>query len=192
MPGSKTSGVTQQLKEIFISKTTTKPTDSTRINEGISAKQIRLIDSNGEMVGVVTVAEGLALAYEQELDLVEISPNADPPVCRIMDYGKFKYEKQKQAHKAKMKQKVVELKEIKLGPNIGENDLQVKLRNARKFIAEGNKVKFTLRFRGREITHREIGVNLLNRIKEEMQEVAKVEQEPKLEGKLMMMVLGPK
>ncbi len=144
------------------------------------------------MIGIVTLKEGLKLAAAQGLDLVEISPNAEPPVCKILDFGKFKFEIQKKAHDARKKQRVVEIKEIKLRPNIGQNDYEVKLRSAFKFIQEGDKVKVTLRFRGREITHQDIGLRLLERMRDDMQEVTKVEFSPRMEGKQMMMILAPK
>lgn len=144
------------------------------------------------MIGVVTLREGLRQAAEHGLDLVEISPNAEPPVCKMLDFGKFKFEIQKKAHDARKKQRVVEIKEIKLRPNIGQNDYEVKLRSAFKFIADGDKVKVTLRFRGREITHQEIGLRILERLRDDMQEVTKVEFSPRMEGKQMMMILAPK
>lgn len=144
------------------------------------------------MIGVVALQEGFKLAAELGLDLVEISPNAEPPVCKVLDFGKFKFEIQKKANDARKKQRVVEIKEIKLRPNIGQNDYEVKLRSAFKFIGEGDKVKVTLRFRGREITHQEIGLKLLERLRDDMQEVTKVEFSPRMEGRQMMMILTPK
>ena len=138
-----------------------------------------------------TVA-ALAEAEGHGLDLVEVSPNADPPVCKILDYGKFKYEAQKKKNEAKKKQRVIEVKEIKLRPNIDENDYQVKMRNVNKFLNEGDKVKVTLRFRGREMAHQELGVNVLNRVKGDTAEIAKVESFPRLEGRQMVMVIAPK
>lgn len=163
-----------------------------KANKQITATSIRLIDDQGEMLGVVSLEEGIQRASDRGLDLVEISPNAEPPVCKIMDFGKHKYEIQKRAHEAKKKQKVVHVKEIKLRPNIGQNDYDVKLRSLIKFINAGDKVKITLRFRGREITHREIAFNLLERIKNDSEEIAKVEFGPKMEGRLAIMVLAPK
>lgn len=150
-----------------------------------------MIDENGEMVGVVTRNEGLQLAQKAGLDLVEVSPNAEPPVCKILDYGKFKYEQQKKKAEAKKKQKVIEVKEIQIRPGIDENDFQVKCRAARRFLEDGNKVKITMRFRGREIAHQELGMEILNRIKDDFQELAKLEYAPKLEGKQMIMILAP-
>jgi translation initiation factor IF-3 len=138
-----------------------------------------------------TVA-ALAEAEGHGLDLVEVSPNADPPVCKILDYGKFKYEAQKKKNEAKKKQRVIEVKEIKLRPNIDENDYQVKMRNVNKFLNEGDKVKVTLRFRGREMAHQDLGVNVLNRVKGDTEEIAKVESFPRLEGRQMVMVIAPK
>lgn len=143
------------------------------------------------MVGVVSRQEALALAQEASLDLVEVSPNAEPPVCKIIDYGKYKYELQKKKAEAKKKQKVVEIKEVQIRPGIDDNDFQVKLRAIQRFIAEGNKVKVSMRFRGREVTHNEIGLDVLNRIKEAVEPVAKVDNNPKLEGKQIIMFLSP-
>ncbi|KIE04615.1 Translation initiation factor IF-3 [Candidatus Jidaibacter acanthamoeba] len=162
-----------------------------RINEQINSSQIRLIDHEGNMIGVVLPKQGLELARRVGLDLVEISPNAEPPVCKVMDFGKYKYEIQKKAQEAKKKQKVVEIKEIKIRPNIAEGDYGVKLRNARKFIAEGNKVRVSLQFKGREITHNELGFAVIQKFKADMSDVAKVELEPKLEGKQIFLVIIP-
>lgn len=143
------------------------------------------------MIGVVTKAEGLRLAQEAGLDLVEVSPNAEPPVCKILDYGKYKYEQQKKKAEAKKKQKVIEVKEVQLRPGIDENDFQVKLRAIHRFLNEGNKVKITMRFRGREVAHHELGMEVLTRIRENLEELAKIENTPKLEGKQMIMVVAP-
>jgi translation initiation factor IF-3 len=153
---------------------------------------VRLIDEEGENVGVVSTRDAISRAENVGLDLVEISPNADPPVCKILDLGKFKYEAQKKKNEAKKKQKVIEIKEIKLRPNIDENDYEVKMRNAKRFLEDGDKVKVTMRFRGREMAHQEIGMNVLRRVSAEMNEIAKVEQHPKLEGRQMIMVIAPK
>lgn len=142
------------------------------------------------MVGVVPIREALAAADEAGLDLVEISPNAEPPVCKILDYGKYKYEQQKKANEARKKQKVIEVKELKLRPMIEDHDYQVKLRAARKFLEEGDKVKFTLRYRGRELSHQELGLKVLVRMKEDLADLSKVEQEPKMEGRQMIMMLS--
>ena len=144
------------------------------------------------MIGIVPLAEGLRLAATRSLDLVEISPTAEPPVCKILDFGKFKFEARKKIHDARKKQKVVEIKEIKLRPNIGQNDYEVKLRSAVKFINEGDKVKITLRFKGREITHHEIGLALLERFRDDLAEISKVEFAPKMEGKQLLMIIVPK
>jgi translation initiation factor IF-3 len=154
--------------------------------------EVRLVDDVGEMIGVVPLAQALKLAQEKGLDLVEVSPTAEPPVCKILDFGKFKYEAKKKSHGAKKKQKIVELKEIKLRPNIGINDYEVKLRSIKKFIAEGDKVKITLRFKGREITHQEIGYKLLERLKGDVEEISKIELAPKMDGKQMLMIITPK
>ena len=166
--------------------------DGPRVNEEIRVPQVRLIDAEGEMMGVMSARDAILRAYAVGLDLVEISPNADPPVCKILDYGKFKYEQQKKKNEAKKKQKVVEIKEIKVRPNIDENDYQVKMRAMKSFIDEGDKVKVTLRFRGREMAHQDIGIRVLERIRAEMDVTTKVEQMPRLENRQMVMVLSPK
>ena len=162
------------------------------MNEEIRIPQVRLIDQDGEMQGVLTVREAMQRAYAVGLDLVEISPNADPPVCKILDFGKFKYEQQKKKNEAKKKQKVIEIKEIKVRPNIDENDYQVKMRAMKSFIDDGDKVKVTLRFRGREMAHQDIGVRVLERIRAEMDTTSKVEQMPRMENRQMVMVLSPR
>jgi len=166
--------------------------DGPRVNEEIRSPQVRLIDQDGEMLGVMSARDAMMRAYAVGLDLLEISPNAEPPVCKILDYGKYKYEAQKKRNEAKKKQKVVEIKEIKVRPNIDENDYQVKMRAMKSFIDEGDKVKVTLRFRGREMAHQDIGVRVLERIRSEMDAATKVEQMPKLENPQMVMVLAPK
>ena len=163
-----------------------------RVNEEIRVPQVRLIDEAGEMLGVMSIRDALYKAYQSGLDLLEISPNAVPPVCKITDYGKFKYEQQKKANEARKKQKVVEIKEIKVRPNIDDHDYDVKMKQAKSFIGEGDKVKVTLRFRGREMAHQELGVKLLERIRTELVELVKVEQMPRLENRQMIMVLAPK
>jgi translation initiation factor IF-3 len=166
--------------------------DGPRVNEDIRSPQVRLIDEEGEMQGVMTAREAIQRAYSVGLDLLEISPNADPPVVKILDFGKFKYEQQKKRNEAKKKQKVIEIKEIKVRPNIDENDYQVKMRAMKSFIEEGDKVKVTLRFRGREMAHQDIGIRVLERIRSEMDPVTKVEQMPKMENRQMVMVLSPR
>ncbi|MBS4076420.1 translation initiation factor IF-3 [Ameyamaea chiangmaiensis] len=163
-----------------------------RVNEEIRVPTVRLIDAEGEMVGVIATREALSRAYAVGLDLLEISPNAEPPVVKILDYGKFKYEQQKKRNEARKKQKVIEIKEVKVRPNIDENDYQVKMRAMKSFIGEGDKVKVTLRFRGREMAHQELGIKVLERIRVEMDEQAKVEQMPRLENRQMIMVLAPR
>ncbi|MGN0931774.1 MAG: translation initiation factor IF-3 [Falsigemmobacter intermedius] len=163
-----------------------------RVNERIRATEIRLIGADGENVGVVTPARALAMAEEAGLDLVEISPNAEPPVCKIMDFGKFKYEQQKREAEARKKQKIIEIKEIKFRPGTDEHDYQVKMRSVIKFLTDGDKVKVTLRFRGREMAHQQLGMELLNRVSGEVTEIGKVESMPKLEGRQMVMMIGPK
>jgi translation initiation factor IF-3 len=172
---------------------TAPPTrDGPRVNEEIRVPQVRLIDQDGEMQGVMSAREALMRAQAVGLDLLEISPNADPPVAKILDFGKFKYEQQKKKNEAKKKQKVIEIKEIKVRPNIDENDYQVKMRAMKSFIGEGDKVKVTLRFRGREMAHQEIGVRVLERIRSEMDQMSKVEQMPRMENRQMVMVLTPR
>ncbi|WP_051060167.1 MULTISPECIES: translation initiation factor IF-3 [Acidocella] len=163
-----------------------------RVNEEIRIPQVRLIDQDGEMIGVISTRDAIARAYAVGLDLVEISPNAEPPVAKILDYGKFKYEQQKKRNEARKKQKVVEIKEVKVRPNIDDNDYMVKLNAMKRFIGEGDKVKVTLRFRGREMAHQELGVKVLERIRGDMEVETKVEQMPKLEMRQMVMVLAPK
>ncbi|MEC9267169.1 MAG: translation initiation factor IF-3 [Alphaproteobacteria bacterium] len=163
-----------------------------RVNEEITARQVRVIDDDGENHGVITVEEGIRIAEAAGLDLVEVSPNADPPVCKILDYGKFKYEQQKRKNEARKKQKTIEVKEIKFRPNIEQHDYEVKMRSLKKFIEEGDKVKVTLRFRGREMAHQELGLEVLQRVQAEMEEAAKVEQRPNMEGRQMIMVLAPR
>ena len=157
------------------------------------APEVRLNGSENEPLGIMSIVEALRLAGEQDVDLVEIVAQADPPVCRLMDYGKFKYQEQKKAAEAKSKQKVVEVKEVKFRPGTDEGDYNIKMRNLRRFIEEdGDKGKVTLRYRGREITHQDIGMRLLGRIRDELADVAVVEHMPKLEGRQMIMVLSPK
>ena len=163
-----------------------------RVNEQIEAEKIRVVNADGEMVGVISKEEGIEIAFEAGLDLVEVSPNADPPVCKVLDYGKYKYEAQKKANEARKKQKIIDIKEIKMRPGIDEHDYQVKMRSVRRFLDEGDKVKMTIRFRGREMAHQELGMKVLDRVREDVDELAKVEQFPKSEGRLMTMVIAPK
>lgn len=164
-----------------------------RLNREIMAPTVRLNGVNNEPLGIVSIQEALRLSGEADVDLVEIAPTADPPVCRLMDYGKFKYQEQKKAAEAKAKQKVIEVKEVKFRPGTDDGDYNIKMRNLRRFIAEdGDKGKVTLRFRGREITHQDIGMRMLERIRDELADVAVVEHMPKLEGRQMIMVLAPK
>ena len=162
------------------------------MNDDITADSVRLIDADGEQVGVVSVAEGIGMADEAGLDLVEVSPNASPPVCKILDYGKYKYEAQKKANEARKKQKTIDVKEIKMRPGIEEHDYQVKMRSVRKFLDNGDKVKMTIRFRGREMAHQDLGVRVLDRVRDELDEEVKIEQFPRTEGRLMTMVVAPK
>jgi translation initiation factor IF-3 len=163
-----------------------------RINDRIRSTEIRLIGADGENVGVVTPARAMQMAEEAGLDLVEISPNAEPPVCKIMDFGKFKYETQKKEAEARKKQKVIEIKEIKFRPGTDTNDYDVKMRSVLKFLGEGDKVKVTLRFRGREMAHQGLGLELLHRVSADVGDAGKVESMPRLEGRQMVMMIGPK
>ena len=163
-----------------------------RVNEMIDAENVRVVGVDGEMIGVISVDEGIELASNAGFDLVEVSPNANPPVCKILDYGKYKYEEQKRRNEARKKQKIIEVKEIKLRPNIDQHDYQVKMKAVRKFIDGGDKVKITLRFRGREMAHVELGTDLLSRVQEDIDDFAKIESMPKMEGRQMTMILAPK
>jgi len=165
---------------------------SHRINGEITAPEVRLVGVNNEALGIVRVPEAIRMADEAEVDLVEIAPQAEPPVCKLMDYGKFKYQEQKRAHDARLKQKIIQVKEVKFRPGTDENDYQVKLRNLLRFLEEGDKVKITLRFRGREMVHQEYGVRQLERLRTDLEQFAQVEQMPKLEGRQMVMVMAPK
>ena len=162
------------------------------MNYEINVPQVRLVGPDGEMIGVVSAREAMARAEDTGFDLVEISPNADPPVCKLLDFGKFKYEQQKKKNEARKKQKIIEVKEIKLRPNIDDHDYDVKMRAATGFLDEGDKVKVTMRFRGREMMHQDLGMNVLMRVKEQLDPLAKVEQTPQLEGRQMTMVLAPR
>ena len=163
-----------------------------RINIEINAPEVRLIGANGEQVGIVPIAQALKMAEEAEVDLVEIAPLAKPPVCKLMDYGKFKYREAKKAHEAKLKQKQIHVKEVKFRPGTDEGDYRIKLRNLIKFLEEGDKTKVTLRYRGREMAHQEFGVRLIERVKQDLDPYAVVEQFPKMEGRQLIMVLAPK
>ncbi|MDX1460363.1 MAG: translation initiation factor IF-3 [Xanthomonadales bacterium] len=164
----------------------------TRRNEDIIAPEVRVIGKDGEQVGIMSAEDALALAYEDGLDLVEIAPNGEPPVCRVMDYGKFRFEQAKKAQAAKKKQKVIQVKEVKFRPGTEEADYQVKMRNVRRFIEEGDKVKITLRFRGREMAHQELGAAMLKRIRDSLEEEVVVEQFPRMEGRQMVMLVSPR
>jgi len=166
--------------------------DGPRINEEIRVREVHLIDRDGANKGTVSIAMALAAAQEAGLDLVEISPNAAPPIVKILDYGKYKYQEQKKAAEARKKQKVVEVKELKYRPMIDDHDYEVKMRAMQRFFEEGDKVKITLRFRGREMAHQELGTRLLNRVKEDTTKIAKVEMEPRFEGRQMIMILAPR
>ncbi|MGQ9367417.1 translation initiation factor IF-3 [Azospirillum sp. ST 5-10] len=163
-----------------------------RLNREITARMVRLVGADGAMIGVVPLREAFDAAADAELDLVEVAPQAEPPVCKILDYGKFKFEEQKKANEARKRQKTIELKEVKMRPNIDDHDYDVKMRAATRFLEEGDKVKVTMRFRGREMAHQDIGMNVLMRVRDHLDGLAKVEQMPKLEGRQMIMVLGPR
>ena len=163
-----------------------------RVNRDIAVAQVRLIDEQGENLGVVSKDEAIERAEDAGLDLVEISPGAEPPVCKILDYGRFKYQDQKKKNEARKKQKTIDIKEIKMRPNIDQHDYDVKMRAINRFIADGDKVKVTMRFRGREMVHQELGLKVLDRVRDQIDEVAKVEQFPKMEGRQMIMVVAPK
>ncbi|AQZ95876.1 translation initiation factor IF-3 [Halopseudomonas phragmitis] len=162
------------------------------INENITAREVRLIGADGEQIGIVSIQEAMAAAEEVKLDLVEISPDAQPPVCRIMDYGKHLFEKKKQQAAARKNQKQIQIKEIKFRPGTEEGDYQVKLRNLIRFLSDGDKAKISLRFRGREMAHQELGMELLKRVEADLAEYGTVEQHPKMEGRQLMMVIAPK
>jgi translation initiation factor IF-3 len=166
--------------------------DGPRVNQEIMVPRVRLVDERGEMIGVVTRNEALQRATEAGLDLVEVAANADPPVVKILDFGKYKYEEQKRKNEARKKQKVIEIKEIKLRPGIDDHDYEVKMRSMVKFIEEGDKVKVTMRFRGRELAHQELGMNVLMRVRDDLDKTAKIEQHPRMEGRQMTMVVSPK
>jgi translation initiation factor IF-3 len=176
---------------VFSEKRTIAQEKAQRLNEEITAPEVRLIGLEGEQVGIVPVRQALSLAEEAGVDLVEIAPLATPPVCRIMDFGKFKYQEAKRAHEAKLKQKQIQVKEVKFRPGTDDNDYQIKMRNLVKFLQEGDKAKITLRFRGREMAHQEFGMRMLERIKADLEEVGQVEQFPKMEGRQLVMVIAP-
>lgn len=161
------------------------------VNEKIRAREVRLIDANGDQLGVKSRQEALEIAQKRNLDLVLVAPNAKPPVCRIMDYGKYRFEQQKKEKEARKKQKVINVKEVRFTPGIGDHDFETKLKNARKFLQKGDKVKAAVRFRGRAITHKELGREVLDRFAEEVKDIATVETKPKMEGRNMFMMLAP-
>ena len=165
--------------------------DGPRINREIKAKEVRLINYNGENAGVVSLAEALKIAQEVGLDLIEISPQVTPPVCKVLDYGKYKYEMQKKKNEAKKNQKVVSIKELKLRPMIDTHDYEVKVKQARKFLAQGDKVKFTMRYKGREMSANDLGKEILNKLLEDLDGLCKVDSAPKMEGKQMFMIVSP-
>ena len=162
-----------------------------RSNNRISSPEVQVIDSNGENLGVINTNEAISKAKNEGLDLIEIAPNANPPVCKIMDIGKYKYDAQKKANLAKKKQKIISLKEIKMRPVTETHDYEFKVKNAKKFIAKGDKVKFTIRFKGRELQHSHLGSELMTKIKDDMKDIGKVELQPKFDGKQMIMVIQP-
>ena len=162
------------------------------MNDQIDSPKVRVVGAEGEMMGVMSIRDAQNAAADSGLDLVEVSPNAEPPVCKLLDYGKFKYEAQKKRNEARKKQKTIEVKEIKMRPGIDEHDYQVKMRAMNKFIGNGDKVKVTIRFRGREMAHQDLGMKVLNRVREEMDEQVKIELLPKMEGRQMIMILAPR
>jgi translation initiation factor IF-3 len=166
--------------------------DGPRVNEDITARLVRLVGADGQMLGVLKLDDALREAERAGLDLVEVSPTAEPPVCKILDYGRFKYEAQKKKNEARKKQKVIEVKEIKLRPAIDQHDYEVKMKSVRKFLEEGDKVKVTLRFRGREMAHQELGVKVLERVRDDLGDEVKIEQSPRLEGRQIVMVMAPR
>lgn len=161
------------------------------VNEKIRAREVRLIDSNGDQLGVKTRQEALEIAQTRNLDLVLVATNAKPPVCRIMDYGKYRYEQQKKEKEARKKQKIINIKEVRFTPGIGDHDFETKVKNAKKFLEKGDKLKASVRFRGRAITHKELGQEVLTRLAEELKDVATIESKPKMEGRNMFMMLAP-
>ena len=163
-----------------------------RINSQIRNEEVRVLLDDGEQLGVMKTLDAINVAKDRKMDLVEIAPNNNPPVCKIIDYGKFKYQEQKKKSEAKKKQKTIETKEIKIRPGTGEHDYQVKIKNANKFIKEGNRVKFSLRFKGREMEHSNLGIQMLKRVKEDLIEIIRVEMEPKIEGRQAFLVVAPK
>lgn len=165
--------------------------DGPRINQEIKAKEVRLINYNGENLGVVSLSQALAIAQDVGLDLIEISPQVTPPVCKVLDYGKYKYEQQKKKNEAKKNQKVVSIKELKLRPMIDTHDYEVKVKQAKKFLAQGDKVKFTMRYKGRELSANDIGKEILNKLVEDLEGLCKVDAAPKLEGRQMFMIVSP-
>jgi translation initiation factor IF-3 len=184
----------QRRQEITISRDFDAPRkeEGPRLNGDIRCPQVRVVGSEGQMIGIMSTRDALFQAREEGLDLLEISPNADPPVVKILDYGKHKYEQQKKANVARKNQKVVEIKEVKVRPNIDDHDLEVKMRGMRSFLADGDKVKVTLRFRGREMAHQDLGVRLLQRIQTDLGDTIKIEQLPKMEMRQLVMVLAPR
>ena len=186
-----TEGVTAIRKPMRPEPASREPTGP-RINDQIRSREVRLIDATGQNVGVVAKFDAIAQAEAAGLDLVEVSPDADPPVCKILDFGKYKYQEQKKAAEARKNQKIVEIKEIKMRPGIDDNDYDVKMRAIKRFFEEGDKVKITLRFRGREMAHSQLGMLVLQRVKADTEPIAKVESEPRFEGKQMVMILAPK
>jgi translation initiation factor IF-3 len=176
----------------FLKETTIATDKSHRINGEVTAPEVRLSGVENEPIGIVSLAEAFRMAEEANVDLVEIAPTAQPPVCRLMDYGKFKYQEQKKAHEAKLKQKIILVKEVKFRPGTDEGDYNIKLRNLIKFLEDGDKTKITLRYRGREMAHQDIGMRMLERLKGDLEPYGQVEQWPKMEGRQMIMILSPK
>ena len=188
-PDGCSANISRRLEEDF---TIAKQDKRNRLNDDITAARVRLIGADGEQVGIVSIAEALVAAQEAKLDLVEIVPHAEPPVCRVMDYGKFVFEAKKQKSAAKKKQKQVQIKEIKFRPGTDIGDYNIKLRNLTRFLTDGDKAKVTMRFRGREHAHRELGLELLQRVEKDLEDISQIEQHPAMEGRQMVMVLAPR
>lgn len=179
------------MRTIQITRSTDISRDNTRVNRDIRAREVRVIDDGGEQLGIMATRDALAIAEEKELDLVEVAPNANPPVCRLMDYGKYLYERQKRERESRKAQKQIDVKEVRLRPKTGEHDIQVVLNKSRKFLADGNKVKVTIRFRGREILHRDVALSLMKRVATDLAPSSIVESQPAFEGRSMVMLLAP-
>ncbi len=189
---STSAGISRAAAALFWRNNRIATVKKTRINDDITAPEVRLIGADGAQIGIRSLEDAKQLAEDAELDLVEISPDAEPPVCRLMDYGKYQFEQNKKRHAARKKQKQIHIKEVKFRPGTEEGDYQVKLRNLVRFLSNGDKAKVTLRFRGREMAHQELGAQLLKRVEEDLAEIGTVEQYPRMEGRQMVMVIAPR